>query len=314
MGLFDGPARRDGGSASTAHVADAAPRAGVLVVDASAQARTVGRARARLRAPSTPRVRVAGVILNRVGSDRHEAVLRAALRGGRAAGARRAAARARSCARAVAAPRAGARRPSAAAAAPQRWRRWPSWWRAHVDLDAVAAARPPAPPLGAPAVGPGRGGRPAGARRRAAGGRGRRRAGVHLRLRRDRGAAGGGRAPRSSPSTRCATSAARTGTAALVLGGGFPEVHAAALSANAPLRAAVAALAASGAPIARRVRRAALPLPGARRRPDGRRPAARRAAMTARLTLGYRDAVALTDSAPFAAGQRVTGHEFHRSR
>jgi cobyrinic acid a,c-diamide synthase len=35
------------------------------------------------------------------------------------------------------------------------------------------------------------------------------------------------------------------------------------------------------------------------------------AVMTGRLTLGYRDAVALTDSVPFAAGQRVTGHEFH---
>ena len=33
--------------------------------------------------------------------------------------------------------------------------------------------------------------------------------------------------------------------------------------------------------------------------------------MTGRLTLGYREAVALTDSAPFAAGQRVAGHEFH---
>jgi hypothetical protein len=34
--------------------------------------------------------------------------------------------------------------------------------------------------------------------------------------------------------------------------------------------------------------------------------------MTGRLTLGYRDAVALGDSVPFAAGQRVAGHEFHR--
>jgi cobyrinic acid a,c-diamide synthase len=35
------------------------------------------------------------------------------------------------------------------------------------------------------------------------------------------------------------------------------------------------------------------------------------AAMTGQLTLGYREAVALADSAPFAAGQRVAGHEFH---
>ena len=35
----------------------------------------------------------------------------------------------------------------------------------------------------------------------------------------------------------------------LVIGGGFPEEHAAGLSANAPLRAEVAALARSGAPV-----------------------------------------------------------------
>ena len=32
-----------------------------------------------------------------------------------------------------------------------------------------------------------------------------------------------------------------------------------------------------------------------------------------RLTLGYRDGVALTDSVLYRAGDRVTGHEFHRS-
>jgi cobyrinic acid a,c-diamide synthase len=35
--------------------------------------------------------------------------------------------------------------------------------------------------------------------------------------------------------------------------------------------------------------------------------------MTPRLTLGYRQAVALTDSVLTAAGQRVNGHEFHRT-
>jgi cobyrinic acid a,c-diamide synthase len=34
--------------------------------------------------------------------------------------------------------------------------------------------------------------------------------------------------------------------------------------------------------------------------------------MSERLTLGYRDAVALSDSPLFPAGTRVTGHEFHR--
>jgi cobyrinic acid a,c-diamide synthase len=36
------------------------------------------------------------------------------------------------------------------------------------------------------------------------------------------------------------------------------------------------------------------------------------ATMTPRLTLGYRDAVALTASALHPVGARVTGHEFHR--
>jgi cobyrinic acid a,c-diamide synthase len=37
------------------------------------------------------------------------------------------------------------------------------------------------------------------------------------------------------------------------------------------------------------------------------------AAMAGRLTLGYRDAVALTGSALFPAGARVAGHEFHHA-
>ncbi len=34
---------------------------------------------------------------------------------------------------------------------------------------------------------------------------------------------------------------------------------------------------------------------------------------TERLTLGYRDAVAVADSPLYRAGQRVVGHEFHRT-
>ena len=37
------------------------------------------------------------------------------------------------------------------------------------------------------------------------------------------------------------------------------------------------------------------------------------ARFTERLTLGYRDAVAAADSILYGAGQRVTGHEFHRT-
>src|SRR5262249_40917562 len=37
------------------------------------------------------------------------------------------------------------------------------------------------------------------------------------------------------------------------------------------------------------------------------------AAMTDRLTLGYRDVVAPNDSVLYPAGTRMTGHEFHRT-
>ncbi len=95
------------------------------------------------------------------------------------------------------------------------------------------------------------------------------------------------------------------GTAALVLPGGFPEEHVAELGANAPLRAAVAALARSGAPVHAEcggLLYLCEQLDGAPM--CGVLPA--RAGMTARLTLGYRDAVALADSPLFTAGERVS--------
>ena len=101
------------------------------------------------------------------------------------------------------------------------------------------------------------------------------------------------------------------GTAALVLPGGFPEEHVGALAANVELRAAVRALADSGAPVHAEcggLLYLCATLDGAPM--CDVLPAA--ATMTARLTLGYRDAVALTPSPLHPAGARVTGHEFHR--
>ena len=98
----------------------------------------------------------------------------------------------------------------------------------------------------------------------------------------------------------------------LVIGGGFPEEHAAELSANAQLRAQVAALAGSGAPV---IAECAGLLYLARSL-DGHPMCGvldANGAMTGRLTLGYRDAVAATTSPLAAAGTRVHGHEFHRT-
>ncbi|WP_262365433.1 cobyrinate a,c-diamide synthase [Gordonia sp. OPL2] len=98
----------------------------------------------------------------------------------------------------------------------------------------------------------------------------------------------------------------------IVIGGGFPEEHAEALAANDELRDGVRRHAREGRPI---VAECAGLLYLAREL-DGHRmtgviDAVGRFGPT--LTLGYRDAVAVGDSVTFTAGQRVTGHEFHRS-
>ncbi|MDR6117363.1 cobyrinic acid a,c-diamide synthase [Aeromicrobium sp. SORGH_AS981] len=102
------------------------------------------------------------------------------------------------------------------------------------------------------------------------------------------------------------------GTSGLYLGGGFPEVHAATISANEPLRHAIADAVAAGVPTVAEC--AGLlylcrTLDGAPM--VGALPAD--AAMTPRLTLGYRTAVAPEEHLLAPTGGRVTGHEFHRT-
>ncbi|MFF1479232.1 cobyrinate a,c-diamide synthase [Streptomyces sp. NPDC058301] len=102
------------------------------------------------------------------------------------------------------------------------------------------------------------------------------------------------------------------GTAGLVIGGGFPEVYAAELSANEPLRKAVGALAHSGAPVAAEC----AGLLYLARSLDGQPMCGvldADARMSERLTLGYREAVAVGDSCLTKAGTRLRGHEFHRT-
>lgn len=104
-----------------------------------------------------------------------------------------------------------------------------------------------------------------------------------------------------------------TGTAGLVIPGGFPEEHAADLSANTALLASIADQARRGLPI----HAECAGLLYLTRSLDGHRMAGVvdvDAEFGPRLTLGYRDAVALTDSPLWRAGERVRGHEFHRTR
>jgi cobyrinic acid a,c-diamide synthase len=100
------------------------------------------------------------------------------------------------------------------------------------------------------------------------------------------------------------------GTAGIVLGGGFPEVYAAGLSANAPLRKEVAAFEGPIAAECAGLLYLARELDGAPM--CGVLDAT--AEMGQRLTLGYREAVALEDNVLAAAGTRVRGHEFHRTQ
>ena len=303
MGLFDG--RLADGHGSTAHVAGLLGAPVVLVVDCRGQSRSVAALLHGFRS-FDPAVRVVGVVLNRVGSDRHEAVLRGACD---EVGLAVLGALPRRAELAVPSRHLGlvtaAEHGSAATAAVEAMAELVA---AHVDLDAVLRLAEPIPPgpawdpsaeltgLAATAAAP-----PVVA---VAGG-----AAFtfgyaeHIELLEAAGCAVAVVDPLHDE-------ALPSGTSALVLPGGFPEEHVAALSANAPLRAAVADLAASGAPVHAEcggLLYLCASLDGAPL--CGVLPAS--AAMTGRLTLGYRDAVALAESVPFAAGRRVAGHEFH---
>jgi uroporphyrin-III C-methyltransferase len=102
------------------------------------------------------------------------------------------------------------------------------------------------------------------------------------------------------------------GTDALVVGGGFPQVHLERLAANTTLRRDVRERARAGMPVVAEC--AGLLWLGASL--DGRDqcgvlPA--RARMTGTLHLGYREATALADTPLAPAGTRVRAHEFHRT-
>ena len=103
------------------------------------------------------------------------------------------------------------------------------------------------------------------------------------------------------------------GTAGLYLGGGFPEVHAHELSENAALRAEIATAVAAGMPTVAEC----AGLLYLTRSVDGATMVGAidaTAEMTKRLTLRYPVAVAASDSLLTRAGEEVAGHEFHRTQ
>jgi cobyrinic acid a,c-diamide synthase len=298
MGLFDG--RGSTATGSTAHVARLVDAPVVLVVDASSMSRSVA-ALVSGFAAYDPAVRLAGVVLNRVGSERHERLLREALAG--------------------VAPVLGVLHRDEAVATPSRHlglvpvaertpeavatvRRLGELCARTLDLDALLAVARTAPDLDAAPWSPR----------------------VSSPARRPVVAVAGGPAFTFSyaETTELLTAAGAdvavvdplrdealpARTAGLVLGGGFPEVFAEQLSANRGLREDVARLAGNGAPVAAECagllylceRLDELPMCGVL-------PAA--ATMTPRLTLGYRSARPASGS--WLGPAPVTGHEFHRT-
>lgn len=309
MGLFDG-ASQMGELSSTAQVAKLLRAPVVLVVDASSQSRSVA-ALVHGFASWDPEVRLAGVILNKVGSDRHEELLREAMessgvpvlgalrRDGRAGTpsrhlglvpvAERRAEAVESVAELAARVREGCDLEALLALARTVPELPDAPWDPAVELSVAEGVTAPQKPLIAVAGGPAFTFSYA----------------EHAELL----AAAGAEVAAFDP---LRDEQLPPGTRGLVIGGGFPEMYAPDLSANAPLRAAVAALAASGAPVSAEC----AGLLYLSRSLDGKPmcgvlPAESR--MTERLTLGYREAVALRDNALAAAGTRVRGHEFHRT-
>jgi cobyrinic acid a,c-diamide synthase len=336
MGMFDGAAG-EGELASTAHVAKLLRAPVVLVVDASSQSRSVA-ALVHGFASWDPEVRVGGVILNKVASDRHEALLREALEsaGVPVFGVLRRVAQVDTPSRHLGLVPVAERRGEAVSAVAAMAEQV----RAGCDLDGlvslargagalscaawdaaeVVASSPP-PPLPVPSPGGSAPWTPApqtpeGLDCANAGG--------------DRPviAIAGGPAFTFSYAEHAELLTAAgaevvpfdplrdeqlpIGTSGLVIGGGFPEVYAAELSANEPLRKAVAALAETGAPVAAEC----AGLLYLCRELDGQPMCGvldASARMEEKLTLGYRDAVAVSDSSLAVAGTRMRGHEFHRT-
>ncbi|WP_351225221.1 cobyrinate a,c-diamide synthase [Streptomyces sp. NPDC002133] len=303
MGLFDGAAGA-GELASTAQVAKLLRAPVVLVVDASSQSRSVA-ALVHGFASWDPEVRLGGVILNKVATDRHETLLREALEESGV-------------------PVLGVLRRAPAVATPSRHLGLVPVAERHAealdaveaqaeqvrlgcDLEALLALARSAPALRTEAWNPYEW-RPTAHRPviAVAGG-----AAFtfsyaeHAELLTAAGA-------EVVPFDPLRDEELPDGTAGIVIGGGFPEVYTPELSANSRLRKAVAELTQAGAPV---VAECAGLLYLARSL-DGKPMCGvldADARMSERLTLGYRDAVAVSDSVLAAAGTRMRGHEFHRT-
>lgn len=305
MGLFDGRLGTDGES-STAHVAALTSTPVILVVDISHASRTHAAVVTGL-AHFDPAVQIAGVILNKARTDRHADEVRDALTG-------------RGIPVLGVLPRdAGVEMPSRhlglvpaaeRAESATTLHRLREVIEQHIDLDAVLDIARQAPALEATGWDPA----------------------AEVVARGDSRpviALAGGRAFtfRYAETEELLTAAGCAvvefdpltdatlppGTAGIYLGGGFPEVHVGDLAANDALIAELRDAIAAGVPTVAECAGLTylcrtledVPAIGA---------VDATAAMTPRLTLGYRIATSAGDSLLGRAGEQITGHEFHRTR
>lgn len=298
MGLFDG--RINDGAGSTADVAAALGMPVILIVDVRGMSQSVG---ALVRGFATNRsdVRISGVILNQAGSERHASVCKDAVEAsgipvvGIVPRMEKVEVPSRHLGLVTAAEHGGA--------AVEAVERMADLVAEHCDLDAIIALadcsyQGPAwdPQRAVTWVGPARVAIAAGP--------------VftflyaeHEELLRACGAQVVRFDPLLDPFPECD---------ALLIPGGFPEEHVEALAARTDLRAAVRVHIAEGKPVYGECAGLlwlldsldAHPMLGV---------IGTHAAMGRRLSLGYRDAVAVSDSVLFRAGERITGHEFHHT-
>ncbi|MCK8669615.1 cobyrinate a,c-diamide synthase [Rhodococcus sp. HM1] len=301
MGLYDGMLGTDG-FASTAHAATLLQAPVVLVVDISHASRSIA-AVVHGMASYDRGVRIAGVILNKAGSQRHSDEVTAALEP-------------------TGIPVLGVLHRDDGISAPSRHLglvpaqergeaagqldRLADRIAAHVDLAEIVRIARSAPDLHAEPWSPGAGTEDDGPVVAIAGGRAFtfRYTETEEMLR-----AAGCRTVVFDP---LRDEQLPEGTAGIYLGGGFPEVHAADLSANTPLRDHLRSAITAGVPTVAEC----AGLLYLCRDVDGADMVGvldASARMTPRLTLGYRTAIAPADHLLAVTGTRVTGHEFHRT-
>ncbi len=311
MGLFDG--RGPGSEGSSAAVAALLDLPVVLVVEASRQAGSLAALVRGFRDHGPPAVTLAGVVLNRVSTPRHHALLAEALA-------------------AIDVPLLGALPPHPALALParhlglhppqeladlaERQELWAELAERHLDLERLwPLLAPPPPPqdgldpidwcLGDPTTATGGAPRPVAVARDSA---------FHfLYPEAEELLRASGLAPIDwSP---LADEPLPAGCRAVLLPGGYPELHAEALAASRRSLGALRQAAAAGMPVVAEcgglllLGHSLADGDGAWHRMAGVLPFR---AQRGELSLGYREAVACDDGLLVRRGERLMGHEFHR--